>query len=81
MEREFEVGFLQQHRAGANDTLASSPQKRENQVIVHFTFGALCGTTSEHAENAMGSKENLIEIAINIKRQVTTGTTLTVTLV
>ena len=40
-EREFEVGFLQQHRAGASDTLASSPQKLENQVIVHFTFGAL----------------------------------------
>ena len=31
--------FLQlQHRAGASDTLAS---KRENEVIVHFTFGAL----------------------------------------
>ena len=27
--------FLQQHRAGASDTLASSPQKRENQVIVY----------------------------------------------
>ena len=40
MEREFEVGVLKQHRAGARDT---SPQKRENQVIVHFTFGALFG--------------------------------------
>ena len=41
-EREFEVGFvLQQHRAGASDTLASSPPKRENQVLVHCTLGAL----------------------------------------
>ena len=37
--------FLQQHRVGASDTSASSPQKRENQVIVHFTFGALSGQT------------------------------------
>ena len=33
MEMEFEVWFLQQHRAGASERLASSPQKRENQDI------------------------------------------------
>ena len=41
MEREFEVGILPQHRAGASDTLASLPQTREKQVIIHVTFGAL----------------------------------------
>ena len=42
MEREFEVGFFAAASCrGQRHVLASSPQKRENQVIVHFTFGGL----------------------------------------
>ena len=50
-------GFLQQHRAGASDTLASSPQKRENRVIVHVTYwcrggGPISGAPEASRHNA-----------------------------
>ena len=47
-------GFLQQHRAWASGTLASSPQKRENRVIVHSTFGVCRVDWEMHSRNRSG---------------------------
>ena len=47
--------YVQQHRAGASDSLTASPQKRENQGIVHFAFGGVwsAGGTVAGSEQCM----------------------------